>query len=33
VLFVGNDADKARREQSKLVRLGYTKAKIISVAN
>ena len=33
VLFVGNDADKARQEQSKLVRLGYTKAKIISVAN
>ena len=33
VLFVGHDADKARHEQSKLVRLGYTNAKIISVAN
>ncbi|MDR0477032.1 MAG: septal ring lytic transglycosylase RlpA family protein [Desulfobulbaceae bacterium] len=33
VLYVGNDAGKAQRECSKLVRLGYTKAKIISVAN
>ena len=33
VLFVGNDADRARHEQSKLVRLGYTNAKVISVAN
>ncbi|HBT97173.1 MAG TPA: septal ring lytic transglycosylase RlpA family lipoprotein [Desulfobulbaceae bacterium] len=33
VLFVGNDADKARHERSKLVRLGYTKAKVISMAN
>ena len=33
VLFVGNDADQAQREQSKLVRLGYTRAKVIAVAN
>jgi len=33
MLFVGNDADQARHERSKLVRLGYTKAKVISVAN
>ncbi|MDR3090038.1 MAG: septal ring lytic transglycosylase RlpA family protein [Desulfobulbaceae bacterium] len=33
VLFVGNNADQARRERSKLLRLGYTKAKVISVAN
>jgi len=33
ILFVGNDAAKARHEQSKLLRLGYTKAKLISLAN
>jgi len=33
VLFVGNDADQARRERSKLVRLGYTKAQVVSIAN
>lgn len=33
ILFVGNDANKARREYSKLVRLGYTKAKVIHIAN
>ena len=32
VLFVGNDANKARVEHAKLLRLGYTNAKVISVA-
>jgi rare lipoprotein A len=33
VLYTGNNAGQAQRELSKLVRLGYTRAKIISIAN
>ena len=33
ILYIGNNASQAQREQSKLVGLGYTKAKIISVGN
>jgi len=33
VLYIGNNADQAQRELSKLLRLGYSRAKVISVGN
>jgi len=33
VLYIGNNADQAQRELSKLLHLGYSKAKVISVGN